>query len=543
MVAEFLDDTLEKISFQAWPVSGRALWTIPAPREWLFEVFKQLWPAYLLASLLILCGFHWSLPNAYQDKSFQADENAAVWAVNQIHFPHLNPQWFPWGTGLFYQVYLVKVIFTAGGMFPAGIYWMIVMGRLLVFASALGAITALFVLARKMFDAWTARLAAILLSVLPGFVINAHYFKTDVPMTFWMLVTMVVAYRLIETGSPRGVLVLGLLVGYTASIKYSAGLLLFVGLLAIVMARRKFQKKFSWISYLLCVGAGFAFGEPVALRPGNWKEILTAIRWVGSLNTVGVPYHLGRPPAWIDYPVNVMPYAMTMPMLLASAMALLWVVIRKRHEFLPILVFLAIYYLLLAMDNWRLVRYTVPLLPIVALVVAALIAQLRKQRVIGTISVAAGYAIVAYAFLFSFSYVRVMAQTDPRNQATIWSLQHLAKEQPVPQIGAFYLNVPQLELAGYKVLDVRYRIADLRSAESPYLVVSEFSTAPYAQAIGHWPEQERFFEYVNGNYSEVARFENSQKLLILDSKAGSTLSQDWLIPNPRITILIRRTSE
>src|SRR6266849_3541774 len=34
------------------------------------------------------------------------------------------------------------------------------------------------------------------------------------------------------------------------------------------------------------------------------------------------------------------------------------------------------------MDNWRLVRYSVPLLPFAALFVAALIAQLRKQRVI-----------------------------------------------------------------------------------------------------------------------------------------------------------------
>lgn len=520
------DNTLQKFAF----------------REWLFEIFKQLWPAYLLASLLILCGFHWSLPNAYQDKSFQADENGAVWAVNQIHFPHLNPHWFAWGTGLFYQVYLVRVIFTVGGLFTASDYWMIVMGRLVVFASALGAITALFILARKMLDVWTARLAAILLAVLPGFVINAHYFKTDVPMTFWMLVTIVAAYRLIETGSPRDVLLLGLLVGYTASIKYSAGVLLFVGLIAVLMAWRKFRKKLSWIPYLLCVGAGFAFGEPAALLPRGWKEIVTAIRWVGSLNTQGVPYHLGRPPAWIDYPVHVMPYAMTIPILLPAAIALLWVVLRKRSQFLPILIFLATYYPLLAMDNWRLVRYTVPLLPFAALIVAALIAHLRKQRVIGTISVAAGYAIAAYAFLFSFSYVRVMAQADPRNQALLWSLQHLPKEQPVPQVGTLSVNVPQLALAGYKVSDVGYSTADLRNAESPYLVVSEFSTAFYGQAIGHWPEQEKFFAYVNANYSEVVHFENSQRFLFLDSKAGSNLSQDWLHPNPRITILMRRSS-
>jgi hypothetical protein len=513
-----------------------------AIREWLLEIFKQLWPAYLLASLLILCGFQWSLPSAYQDKSFQADENAAVWAVNQIHLPRLNPHWFPWGTGLFYQVYLVKVLFTVGGLFPASDYWMLILGRLVVFASALGAITALFVLARKMFDPSTARLAAILFAVLPGFVINAHYFKTDVPMTFWMLVTMVAAYRLIETGTPRGVLPLGLLVGYTASIKYSAGVLLFVGLLAVWVARRKFQKRLSWWAYLLCVAAGFALGEPVVLRPWNWKEIITAIRWVGGLNSQGVPYHLGRPPAWIDYPVHVMPYAMTIPMLLAATIALLWVVTIKRREFLPILVFLAFYYLLLAKDNWRLVRYTVPLLPFAALFVAALIAHLRKMRRIGTISFAAGYAIAAYAFLFSFSYVRVMAQTDPRNQALLWSSQHLPKDQPVPHVGTLYVNLPQLELAGYQVSDVGYSVADLGSAKSPYLIVSEFSTAAYGQAIGHWPEQEKFFANVNANYSEVAHFENSQRLLFVDSKAGRTLPQDWLHPNPRITILMRRSS-
>jgi len=534
--------TLTNSGLQAGLPAGPALETTPTPRQSLFEIFRQLWPAYLLACLLILYGFHWGLPGAYQDKSFQADENAAVWAVNQIHFPHLNPHWFPWGTGLFYQVYLLKEIFTLGGVFPASNYWMLVLGRLVVFASALGAITALFLLARKLFDTWTARLAAMLFAVLPGFVISAHYFKTDVPMTFWMLVTMAVAYQLIESGTPRDVLLLGFLVGYTASIKYSGAPLLFVGLLAVLIARRKFQKKPSWILYFLFVGAGFAFGEPAALRPGNWKEILGAIRWVGGLNTLGVPYHVARPPAWLDYPLHVMPYAMTMPMLLATAIALLWVIIRKRTEALPILVFLAFYYPLLARDNWRLVRYTVPLLPFAALFVAALIASLRKERVIGRISVAAGYALVAYALLFSFSYVRVMAQTDPRNQATRWSLQHLAKETPVPQVGAFYLNVPQLEFAGYKVFDVGYSIADLQSATSPYLIVSEFSTAPYAQAIGHWPEQEKFLAYVNEHYGEVAHFENSQKVLFLDSKRGSKLAQDWLIPNPRITILMRRSA-
>ena len=509
-------------------------------RRSFFEVFKQIWPAYVLASILILHGFHWSLPNAYQDMSFQADENGAVWAVDAIHFPHLNPHRFAWGTGLFYQVYVVKSIFTVGGLVHASDYWILVMARLVIFASALGAITALFLLGRKMFDTWTARLAAVIFAVLPGFVINAHYFKTDVPMTFWMLITMGVAYHLMETGNPRDVWLLGLLVGYSATIKYSAGLLLFVGLLAIAMAWQRFHRRFSWISYLVCVAVGFAFGEPCALRPGNWKDIIAAIRWVGSLNRLGVPYHVGRPPAWIDYPLNVMPYSMTAPMLLAAALALLWVLVRKKREFLPILAFLVIYYPLLALDNWRLVRYTVPFLPFAALFVASLIAHLRDRRVIGVISIGAGFAIIVYAFLFSFSYVRVMAQEDPRIQATRWIKENLTKDEPIPLVPAWDLDNAQLRMIGYPKLDVDFHVPDLRSAASPYLIMSESGTAFYLQAIEHYPEKKEFFDYVLANYTEIIHFENSQKLLFVNSKRGGALPQDWLHPNPRIAILIRR---
>src|SRR5579864_3301812 len=72
-------------------------WTPGTVRKFLLTTAREVWPAYLLASILILYGFHWGLPNAYADKSFQADENAAVWATGQIHFPSFNPRWFAFG--------------------------------------------------------------------------------------------------------------------------------------------------------------------------------------------------------------------------------------------------------------------------------------------------------------------------------------------------------------------------------------------------------------------------------------------------------------
>lgn len=533
---------------QAFLAEARALKADFPHREFLVTIAKNLWPAYLLASTLILWGFTWGLPNHYQDKSFQADENAAVWAVNQIRFPlHMNPRWFNWGTGLFYQTYLVKLVFTAGGLAHASDYWMLVMGRLVVFVSALGAITALFLLGRKLFDGWIGRLAATILAVLPGFVINGHYFKTDVPMTFWMLTTMLVAYQLVENGASRYVFLLGLLVGYTASVKYPGGLMLLAGLVAIAMASRKFHKRFSWLTYFVCVALGFAFGEPAALLPAGWGAIIKALRWVGSLNRLGIPYHVARPPAWIDYPLNVMPFSMTAPMLMAAAVALAWavgvcVLTGKRWALLPILTFMVAYYPVLATDNWRLVRYTVPLLPFAALFVALFVGTLRDRPIVGRVAVVTVCALMAYAFLSSLSYVRAFGETDPRIQASRWVEDQIPRGQSVPEIATHYLNLPQLGLVGYKTVFIDYSISDLRSAPSPYLIVSEFSTSPYSQAIDYYPQQRRFFQFVTANYVEVIHFENSQKLLFIDSKRRSRLPQDWLHPNPRITIMLRRPS-
>jgi 4-amino-4-deoxy-L-arabinose transferase-like glycosyltransferase len=318
---------------------GRALITGDVLREFLTTIIKNLWPAYLLASILILCGFWWSFPNAYQNKSFHFDEDLGISAVQQISFPQFNPHVFNIGTGFFYQVYLIKLVLTAGGLLHAGTTEILLIGRSLVFASALGAITVLFFLGRKLFNASTGRLAALILAVLPGFVINSHYFKADVPLTLWILLTILVAYQFLDTGNSKVIFLLGLLVGYTTAVKPNGGVLLPVGFVVMVMRPPKAHKIFAWTSYLVCVGIGFVVGEPLVLLPQVWPEIIRDLRHLREVNRWGVIYHVARPPAWIDYPLNVFPFSFTGPMLIASAVALVWVLVRWRTKCLPILTF------------------------------------------------------------------------------------------------------------------------------------------------------------------------------------------------------------
>jgi hypothetical protein len=73
--------------------------------------------------------------------------------------------------------------------------------------------------------------------------------------------------------------------------------------------------------------------------------------------------------------------------------------------------------------------------------------------------------------------------------------------------------------------------------------MTEPATVFYREARGFYPREIEFLDFVDTNYEVVARFENSQRFLGVDSKRGSHLSEDWLRPNPRITILKRKAVE
>lgn len=57
------------------------------------SIVRNLWPAYACASILILLGFQWGMPDPpLVPRSWQADENAIVWAVGQMSFPFFDPK-------------------------------------------------------------------------------------------------------------------------------------------------------------------------------------------------------------------------------------------------------------------------------------------------------------------------------------------------------------------------------------------------------------------------------------------------------------------
>jgi hypothetical protein len=238
-----------------------------------------------------------------------------------------------------------------------------------------------------------------------------------------------------------------------------------------------------------------------------------------------------------------MPYATTLPMLLLIGVAVIWGIARGGRRLLPLWAFMICYFALMANDNTRLVRYTVPLLPFGAIVLGGMISDARKFRPAGLAVVTLTVASACYAFVYSMSYVQAMARVDPRVQAAVWIEQNVPRGDSLPVIQTHYSNLPDLVFMKQPNQVIPYDVAALSAAKSPYLVMTEPASDFYREAKAFYPRENAFLDFVDRKYEVVASFENSQRLFGVDSKTGAHLSEDWLRPNPRITIFRRKSRQ
>jgi hypothetical protein len=509
----------------------------------ILTVVRDVWPAWLLASFLILHGFSWGLPSRpYVAVSWQADENGAVWAVQQIGFPLFYPPWLAWGTGLFYETWILKEVASVGGLFSQNDRSVLELGRIVVYLSSLGAIAGVYVLARELFSRFAGIVAALVLSVSAGFLYTAHLFKVEDAMVVWFVFALWASQRLLVSGRSVDVVIAGLLVGFATSTQYSGATVVPAGLVALWKAPLADRRR-GFILYAVAVTCAFLAGTPYALLYP--PRLISGLRLDYNINREGIAYIVARPPALVDYAVNVLPYSLGVPILLAAAAGLILAAVRLRLRLLPIWAFLATYAVLLSSDNSRLVRATLPLVAVGAVFVGYLASAVARTRALRVVAVVGVATVVAYGFLFSLSETQVFARPDPRVQASRWLGVHVPRGTRIATASRYYLTEPQLDYIGYHDVEVGRHGEDLARAHSRYLILSDTNLLPWEEAISHYPEVSRFVMFVERRYCQLAQFENSQKVWWINSKPRrGSIPFDLLDANPRITILrIREPGE
>ncbi len=321
----------------------------------------------LLAGLLLRCwGLSWGLPertDLHPDEHDYVVEHAL-----SVSWQHPDPVFINYPSFLCYSTALLH-----GGLKwlqPGRQDWQAYLaGRTISAVYGTATILAVFLLARCLAGSpRQALLAAAFTAILPLHVWDSHVAVTDVMMTFWIMLALLMSLRLGEQPSPRVAALTGLCVGLAVGSKYTAAIVALAPITALGLARVSWRRRVS----MLVIVAGCALAACFAVTPFSFlrfRDTLAALAYerahtsghhLGfSLPAHGWQYHRGRyqlAAAW--------PFSMGLPLYLAALAGCVhflrnWRAGRKRWV---IIIFLAVFLALTVSMHLVPLRYYMPVI-------------------------------------------------------------------------------------------------------------------------------------------------------------------------------------
>lgn len=246
----------------------------------------------LAALLASLTGLRWGLPNGYHVNTYNCDENTPIAHLQSMDPGKLdfNPVGektpYALGEGTFHLYTFaasLKALSLAGLLTltpdkdfyyanPAEWGKFYLAGRALSALYGALAAAALCLLGTAMFGPAAGFLAGLFLALAPAHSIFSRYLVMNVPGVFWIVLTLLLLKRLMDSGETRFYLLAAVTTGLAVSTRYSAAPLLLPFLAAHLLGPRRREIK----PLLLAVpaaAAAFFIGTPYALLdyPGFLK--------------------------------------------------------------------------------------------------------------------------------------------------------------------------------------------------------------------------------------------------------------------------------
>jgi len=363
-----------------------------------------------------------------QHHFFHPDERAIGFAIERLSFspPQLNPHFFAYGS---LPLYVIKCVTALLGNFRAslrGYDASIFTGRAL---SALwGAATAvlLAMLGVRLYGRRVGLLAGFLLAATVLHVQNSHFATSDIPLAFWILLSLNFLVRVVESGSFRHYLGAGLSAGLAIATKFSAlPLLLPIGI--AVIDRCRVEKRPRPLFAGACAGVvllvAFFIGQPYAILDFQSfrNDILEQSRMVRHAGLfpytnqyVGVPkyvYDLEQMVLWgMGPPLGLAAVAGTIACCLRT--------VRKRRMAEVILLAGVLpFFAITGSFDVKFPRYLLPIYPLVILWAAVWLEEWAARSRIGRV---ARGLVVAGTLLWLVAFMRIYTRPHSEVAASEW---------------------------------------------------------------------------------------------------------------------------
>jgi 4-amino-4-deoxy-L-arabinose transferase-like glycosyltransferase len=322
-----------------------------------------------------------------------------------------NPHFFDYpGLYLYLQATVIVVRFLAGASAGAwsslaqvSDYDFYLWGRALT--AAFGTATVYLVyLAGTRWGTRQALLAAAVFAVLPIHVRESHFVLTDVPMTFFVALALVLALRALELGSASAFAWAGVAAGLAAGTKYTAWVSILMPVVAAVSVTAPLRAR--WHLALAAL-AGF-FAAFFLVAPYTLLDLPAFLDGFGRL-AAGVPRRaaLGTP-GWEIY-LKHLRNAMGWPGFLLAGAGFVLLVVRLvggpgRAKCAVVLVFLPVFWFMIVDRTLIFARYLLPAMPFVCLLTAvAVVAAVDR---VGRIPVSRAIRTALFVVLIAAALVQ-----------------------------------------------------------------------------------------------------------------------------------------
>jgi 4-amino-4-deoxy-L-arabinose transferase-like glycosyltransferase len=524
----------------------------------------------LLALALRFAGLRWGLPSAAHLFSYHPDEApllGPVWYMLQSG--DWDPHFYNYGT---FYIYLVAVCAKFGailgfvGLPDGGWIELHLLARSLSALLGVGTVYLVYVIGKDLGGPPVGLGSAALLALLPAHAVNSHYATVDVLATFLIMLLLAVLPRLFGMADLAIYLVAGLALGLATAAKYT----MILGVVPLLFAHLFARDEQGYAPCLLMPIAGLAAAalafwavtpfllllgdDGLHLNPDFLRDLHFELE---HMRIGGTPAFAATGNGWLYHLLRTLPAGMGYPALLLGLVGAGLMLRRGGGVAIVLLSFALPYFFVIGAGKERFLRYSLPLLPVLAVSAAYALERLRLAAPPalaawkGAVAPAVlGLAVLAATTWYAGQMVGTMTAPDPRTRAAEWVA---ARAAPQTRIGLasrpWYFTPPltpfngglrsaeefrkwQREKPPYRVIVTGWDAAALRRARPDFFVVSDTEYADLlrlgqADAVG-------LMSALHQRYRHQV-FEAAQPLPAL-RPAKLACPPDWLYTWPRVEV-------
>ncbi len=322
---------------------------------------------------------------------------------------------------------------------PAGLslYYLLARGIIALFGVA--TVFLLYFLGSRLFSPAIGLLSAFFLAFTVLHVRDSHFFCTDVPLTFFLVLLIYLCTDIVEKKNLKTYLLTGMVCGIAVATKQTALLGVPVVLTAHLMSlwagrenawRQRWQALISRQSlkklavlFATMIFVSLLANPFVLMNPGKYFDM--------SRETYGFVSGTSQPQWTFQFTgataaywfTNLLFFGMGPALEILCLLGVLWALWKRKWTAGLILTFLSLYFISIGFGYMKFIRYSIPLLPFLCLLGARLAVEAyagAKAKIPRVIIAAVTLLVGASSVFYTLAYLNIYGRDDVRIQASRW---------------------------------------------------------------------------------------------------------------------------